>query len=84
MTSRDFAFWLQGFFEITEAEHEGPVALSAKQAQIIKAHLSLVFIHEIDPSMGNDAHQKKLNEKHTVPMPSTGRIDRLDGRKVRC
>lgn len=83
MTSRDFAFWLQGFFEITEADSDEPVALSAKQSAMIKAHLSLVFIHEIDPSMGDDAHQQKLDTAHSVPT-RPGRIDRKDGRKVRC
>jgi hypothetical protein len=78
MTSRDF----QGFYEITKANGGEPVALSAKQTEMIEAHLSLVFIHEIDPSMGDEPHQKKLNEAHSVPMPS--RIDRTQGRKVRC
>ena len=53
MTSRDFAYWLQGFFEITEAGQENKAAsLSEKQVDIIKRHLSLVFIHEINPLDG--------------------------------
>lgn len=60
MTSRDFAYWLQGFFEISEAEQ-----LSQNQVKMIKKHLAMVFIHEIDPSMGDIAHKKKLLETHS-------------------
>ena len=59
MTSRDFAFWLQGYFEITE-----PNEISAKQTELIKKHLALVFKHEIDPSMGDQEHQDTLNNIH--------------------
>jgi hypothetical protein len=38
MTSRDFAYWLQGFFEIT-----GTNKIDEGQAEIIKNHLNLVF-----------------------------------------
>lgn len=69
MTSRDFCFWLQGFFEIA---HSGPVpaepqsryALNDYQVDMIRNHLALVFKHEIDPSMGPEKHQKELNEMH--------------------
>ncbi len=63
MTSRDFAYWLQGFFEITDAggKTEG---LSSEQVNIIKRHLNLVFVHEIDPSYGNKQHQAELNLIH--------------------
>ena len=64
MTSRDFAFWLQGFFEISESEN-----LSKEQTKVIKKHLNLVFKHEIDPSMGDQAHQEKLNEIHKPNKP---------------
>lgn len=59
MTSRDFAFWLQGFFEISQAEK-----ISADQVVQIKKHLNLVFKHEIDPSMGGPEHQQELNNIH--------------------
>ena len=45
MTSRDFCYWLQGFFEISKAE-----TVTAEQKEIIKRHLDMVFEHEIDPS----------------------------------
>jgi hypothetical protein len=45
MQSRDFCFWLQGFFELS-----GDVsALSAKQSAMIRRHLDMVFHHEIAP-----------------------------------
>jgi hypothetical protein len=42
--SRDFAFWLQGFFELGG----GKDGLSAEQVASIKQHLSLVFQHDTD------------------------------------
>jgi hypothetical protein len=49
MTSVQFAYWLQGFFELSETDEITP-----KQAEIIKNHLKLVFYYEIDPSYGVD------------------------------
>jgi hypothetical protein len=45
MQSRDFCFWLQGFFELSG----DPAAISADQTAIISRHLELVFRHEITP-----------------------------------
>jgi len=45
MTSRDFCYWLQGYFEISKAS-----TLSEEQTQDVRNHLNMVFIHEIDPS----------------------------------
>jgi hypothetical protein len=60
MTSRDFCYWLQGLFELSE-----PVTLNEKQTDLIKRHLALVFIHEIDPSMSDDPEvQQKLQDIH--------------------
>lgn len=60
MTSRDFAFWLQGFFEVAN-----PNTIGSKETELIKKHLNLVFKHEIDPSMGDEKHQQVLNEIHS-------------------
>jgi len=49
MKSRDFCFWLQGYFEINNLE----TPLTVTQQEVIKKHLEMVFIHEIDPSMPN-------------------------------
>lgn len=66
MTSRDFCFWLQGFFEMRGGDDVE--SITAAQADLIQRHLGLVFIHEIDPSAGPAEHQKKLNEAH-APKP---------------
>lgn len=41
MTTRDFAYWLQGFFEISNTNK-----LTPNQVQEIKNHLQLVFKKE--------------------------------------
>lgn len=60
MKSRDFCFWLQGFFEIGKPTER----LTKEQLELIRKHLYLVFEHEIDPSMGDEEHQEKLNNIH--------------------
>jgi hypothetical protein len=62
MLSRDFVYWLQGFFEISE-----PTTIGEKETEMIKKHLALVFKHEIDPSMGDEKHQNELNAIHNTP-----------------
>ena len=47
MKSRDFCYWLQGYFEIADAR-----TINEKQTEIIKKHLNMVFAYEIDPSFG--------------------------------
>lgn len=64
MKSRDFCYWLQGFFEISES-----IELNFNQVEIIKKHLSMVFSHEIDPSFGDQKEQDKLNNIHSVNTP---------------
>lgn len=63
MKSRDFCYWLQGLFELQD-----PVELNAVQTSSIRRHLNMVFAHEIDPSMGDEAEQSKLNHIHTPPV----------------
>lgn len=67
MNSRDFVYWLQGFFEMEEL---GPkkaekLVLTADQVECIKRHLHLVFKHDIDPSYGDADHQKVLKDIHS-------------------
>lgn len=38
--------------------------MNAEQVSMVKRHLALVFVHEIDPSMGDKAQQDKLNKIH--------------------
>ncbi len=63
MKSRDFCYWLQGFFELKDAND-----ITTSQAKVIQDHLSMVFIHEIDPSFPatqqvalTTAHNKDTN-----------------------
>jgi hypothetical protein len=58
MKSVEFCYWLQGVFEIAD-----PKALDEKQTEVIKQHLAMVFVHEIDPSYPAN-HQKELNDLH--------------------
>jgi hypothetical protein len=60
MNSRDFSFWLQGFFELTNTAG----GMTPEQTDAVKRHLALVFRHEIDPSMGNQGHQTDLDTIH--------------------
>ena len=61
MTSRDFCYWLQGYFEVGGSEE-----MTKEQVGMVQTHLNLVFVHEIDPSMGDEKHQNKLNDIHNV------------------
>lgn len=71
MTSRDFCYWLQGYFEIAGQEEDR--SISGKRAEIIQRHLALVFKHEIDPSAGPLEHQEELEKIHEgiQPQPLT-------------
>lgn len=80
MTSRDFAYWLQGFFEVSNAE-----TITKEQTEVIKKHLNLVFFHEIDPSYTNDSVKvEQMNSIHfgkppynlpdDVPLPGNALI----------
>ena len=66
MSSKDFAYWLQGLFELAD-----PKTLDEKQVDLIKKHLNMVFVHEIDPSYGDKEKQDKLDEIHNGPPVKT-------------
>lgn len=71
MTSRDFCYWLQGYFEIGSGkpgvQSDFGNGLTYDQIELIRRHLALVFKHEIDPSMGPQTHQDELNKIHNRP-----------------
>ncbi len=84
MKSRDFCYWLQGYFEIADS-----YALSVKQVEVIRNHLNMVFIHEIDPSYPieqqealDDAHAGKVDieTKPSWPRPHGD----ISGYMMRC
>lgn len=58
MNSRDFCYWLQGLFELND-----PPNLDQRQTDLIKRHLAMVFVHEIDPSFPKE-QQGKLDMFH--------------------
>ena len=58
MSAVDFCIWLKGFLN----GHDGP--LTRGEIMAIRQRLDNVFIHEIDPAMGDAAHQSALNEVH--------------------
>ena len=62
MKSRDFCYWLQGFFEISPISDKKD--LNERQVDLIQKHLALVFKHEIDPAMGDTKHQEVLTNIH--------------------
>ena len=65
MTSRDFCYWLQGYFELNPANTDQRIKIEEWQIQIIKNHLAMVLKHEIDPSMGTLTHQQQLSDIHS-------------------
>lgn len=82
MTSRDFVYWLQGLFELSDINN-----LNEKQTELIRRHLSLVFQHEIDPSMGSKQHQDVLTKIHHTkldPIKPTQSHNFIDMLKPNC
>lgn len=65
MTSRDFCYWLQGFIEVGQ-----PHIVTQEQLATIRAHLAMVFHHEIDPSHGNHSHVEELRKIHEGKDPT--------------
>jgi len=62
MRSRDFCYWLQGYFELAGTGQE--ISMKPEQIMCIQKHLELVFTHEIDPEMGGEETQNQLNDIH--------------------
>ena len=60
MKAVEFCYWLQGLFELGK-----PTELDAEQTRTIKAHLDMVFVHDIDKTYP-EGEQKKLNEIHSA------------------
>ena len=67
MRSTDFAYWLQGFAELNSKPP------TAEQWEIIKNHLNMVFLHELDATIPDpdgklqDAHDGKKPGKKPKP-----------------
>lgn len=54
MNSENFAYWLKGYFEISDSKK-----LDEKQVQIIKDHLNVVF-DKITPNRNQEVDGKSL------------------------
>lgn len=63
MTSRDFCYWLQGWFELNKTI-DARKGATPETLEVIEKHLQLVFLHEIDPQAGDAEHQQVLNAAH--------------------
>jgi len=64
MTSENFCYWLQGWFELngTIDHRDGATPETLK---MIKNHLNMVFAHDIDPKLGGgEEHQQNLQDLH--------------------
>lgn len=62
MTSREFCYWLQGFFEVESQNGRGQaMTLNPKQCATVAKHLSMVFKHEIDPSYPDGDELSKIH-----------------------
>ena len=63
MNSREFCYWLQGWFELNSTiDHRD--GATKETLDMIQKHLNMVFVHEIDPSYGDEKEQEKLNKIH--------------------
>lgn len=84
MRSRDFCYWLQGYFELhgnrpMRPEPHDDMMLSGYQVDSIRKHLALVFKHEIDPSAGSAEHQTDLDKIHSgAQFPIAGAVHNSD------
>jgi hypothetical protein len=79
MKASEFCYWLQGFFELRSAS--SPVkAIDGHQAAMIERHLSLVFLHDLDPQQVAE----KLQETHDGKKPATIGGTGLNGELMRC
>lgn len=78
MKSVEFCYWLQGLFELAKPEN-----LTPDQTALVKKHLDMVFIHEIDPSYPKE-QQPALNEAHKPDRPPLSRPPTADGTMLRC
>ncbi len=53
MSARDFVYWLQGYFEMSN-----PTVLVKKEVKMIRRHLDLVFAHEVQVRIKNPGKSK--------------------------
>jgi hypothetical protein len=59
ISTQDFCIWLKQFLDTRKAQ-----ALTPAETAVIRRQLSDVFMHDIDPAMGDARHQATLNRIH--------------------
>jgi len=59
MNSRDFVYWLQGYFELAG----GSCNLNKEQVDVIKEHLKLVFVKETTEVVINSTHNSVISQE---------------------
>jgi hypothetical protein len=59
MSTYDFCVWLRQYIGARDVR-----ALTCAETMTIRRKLSEVFLHEIDPAMGDATHQTMLNHIH--------------------
>lgn len=74
MTPEQFAYWLQGFFEMTETD-----VLSTKQVMMIREHLQLVFKKVTRGSPGSSSGGGLEKIHHAVTNISCSQFPSSDG-----
>lgn len=76
MTPTEFAYWLQGLFELGR-----PTSLDARQTEMIKAHLALVFTNvTAQPVKPLESNEVDLDDMSTFPKDLSSRVDELQKR----
>lgn len=63
MKATEFCYWLQGYFEVAGLTGNS-LSLTPAQVEMIKRHLAMVFVHDIDPQAGDAEHQAVLQGVH--------------------
>ena len=57
MKSDDFCYWLNGFFDLTDAKE-----MSAEQTKVLREHLAMVFDQKVKP-VSDFASKKDLDAR---------------------
>ena len=62
MKASEFCYWLQGYFEISESSFnnnkKNDSRLGSDQVEMIKRHLAMVFVHDLDPKQVEEKLQQ--------------------------
>jgi len=79
--ARDFCFWLQGFFEIAEAQggvwNESTRVINSGQIDCIQAHLNLAFKHDIDPQINKGLSEVEVTALDTIHESYKDKIEHM-------